>query len=94
METFFMFGKYSFEGLKEISGSRTKAAEEKINSLGGEVDTMYALVGEKDLVLIVKFPDIKQAIKASIALSKMTGISFSTSQALAVEEFDSLTNDL
>jgi uncharacterized protein with GYD domain len=41
-------------------------------------------------VLIVTFPGIEQATKASIALSKMTKISFTTSPAIPVEDFDKI----
>jgi uncharacterized protein with GYD domain len=51
---------------------------------------MYSLLGEKDLVFILTFPGIEQAMKASVALSKMTGIAFTTYPAISVEEFDRL----
>ena len=94
MATFFMFGKYSSEALKGMSAERTDRIVSLINKLGGEVNSMYALMGEKDLVFIVNFPGIEQAIKASVALGKSTGISFTTSQAVTVEEFDKIISDI
>jgi hypothetical protein len=47
---------------------------------------MYAMVREKNLILISVFPGVKRAIKASIALSKLTGISFTTSPAVPIDE--------
>jgi uncharacterized protein with GYD domain len=90
MATFFMFGKYSSEALKEMSAERTEKAVSLIKKVGGEVDSMYALLGERDLVLIVDFPELEQAIKASVALTKMTGVSFTSSPAVPVEEFDKM----
>jgi len=90
MATFFMFGKYSPEALKGISRERTKKAAKIIKKARGQVKGMYALMGERDLVLIADFPGAEQALKASVALSKMSGIGFSTSQALPVEQFDRL----
>jgi len=90
MGTFFMFGRYSSETLKEISAERTDKADKLVKKFGGEVTSMYALLGEKDLVFIVDFPGIEQAMKASVALSKLTGISFTTSPAVTVEEFDKM----
>jgi uncharacterized protein with GYD domain len=90
MATFFLFGRYSPEALKGISPKRTKEAENLIKKFGGKVESMYALIGEKDLVIISTFPGIEQAMKASVALSKMTGISFTTLPAVSVEEFDRL----
>ncbi len=94
MATFFMFGKYSSEAVKGISPKRTKAAEDVINKFGGKIASMYALLGERDLVIISTFPGVEQAMKASVALSKMTGISFTTLPAVAVEEFDKLMADV
>lgn len=37
MTTFFMFGKYSAEALKPMSGERTKKAFSLIKKFGGEV---------------------------------------------------------
>jgi uncharacterized protein with GYD domain len=94
MATFILFGKYSSEAFKGISAGRTEKSTKLINRFNGEIVSMYALLGEKDLVLIVKFPDTEHAAKASIALSKLTGIAFVTSQAIPVEEFDRMVADL
>ncbi|MDI6786716.1 MAG: GYD domain-containing protein [bacterium] len=94
MSSFLMFGKYSPEALKKISGKRTDKAVSLINSYGGEVISMYAMLGEYDLLLIVNFPSMEQAMKTSIALNKMTAISFTTSPAISVENFDKLSSDI
>jgi len=93
MAMFFMFGRYSSEALKGISSKRTKEAVSLIKKFGGDVKSMYALLGEKDLVFILTFPGIEQAMKASIALSKLTGIAFTTLPAVTVEEFDKLMTE-
>jgi uncharacterized protein with GYD domain len=93
MATYLMFGKYSSDAVGKISAERTKNAAAKIGDAGGEVKAGYALLGEKDLVLIVEFPGIEEAMKASVALSKLLGISFATSPAVSVEEFDKLVEE-
>ena len=90
MSTFLIFGKYSPEAGKKISKERTEKAISLFKKFGGEVESMYALLGEQDLVFIVNLPGIEQAMKASVALTKMTDISFKTSPAVTVEEFDKL----
>ena len=90
MATFLMFGKYSSQALKGISSKRTEEASSLIKRFGGEVKATYSLLGEKDLVIIVTFPGIEGAMKASVALSKMSGVSFTTSPAVTVEEFDKM----
>ena len=94
MITCFMFGNYTAESLKEISANRTMEAVTLIAELGGKVSAMYALLGGHDLVFIVHFPDVNRAIKASVLLSKLLDIPFSTSPAVAVEEFDALMAEL
>jgi len=94
MATFIMFGKYSVESLKGMNPERTTEVVSLINKYGGEVKSMYALLGNNDLVFIVDFPSTDVALKASVAANKITGISFTTSPAVTVEEFDSLTGDI
>lgn len=90
MQTFFLFGKYSAESLQKISAKRTKQAEKIVKDMGGKVNGIYALLGERDLVLIVSLPGLEQAIKASIALNRAPGIVFSTTPAVEVGAFDKM----
>jgi uncharacterized protein with GYD domain len=94
MATFLMFGKYTAQALQQMSAERTSSAVELIGKFGGEVQSMYATLGEHDLLLVVWFPGNEDAIKASVALAKMTGIAFSTAPAVTVEEFDQLMADV
>jgi uncharacterized protein with GYD domain len=94
MATFFMFGKYSSESLENMSAERTDKAVSLIKKFGGEVKSMYALLGETDLVLTVDFPGLEQALKASVALTKITHVSFTTSPAVAIEEFDKMIGEI
>jgi len=93
MKTFFMFGKYTSEAIREMSVERTQQAISEIRNLGGEITAMNALLGEYDLLFCVSLPDVEDAIKASVALNKLTGISFSTSPAVTVETFDQLMSN-
>ena len=90
MATFIMFGKYSQESIKQISAKRTEKAIELFKKNGGEIKSGYALLGKTDLVLIVELPDLGQAMKTSVALSKMLGISFTTAPAVSMADFDEL----
>jgi uncharacterized protein with GYD domain len=94
MNTFIMFGKYSSEAVQKMSPNRTKEGLILIKKFGGEIQAMYALLGEIDLIFVLTFPGIDQAMKASVALSKMTGISFTTSPAVSVGEFDKMMTDI
>jgi uncharacterized protein with GYD domain len=88
MAKFLMLGKYSQEAIKGITAERTNKVVDTIAKAGGKVNSMYALLGNYDLAFIVDFPGNKEAIKASVALTKLTGIGFTTSPAITVEEFD------
>ena len=90
MSIFLMFGKYSSEAMKKISPDRTEKAREVIQKNGGKIISMYAVMGEHDLVLTIDFPDADKAIATSVALYKLTGIHFTTSPVVDVEQFDKL----
>jgi len=90
MAIFMMFGKYSPGAMEGISQERTEKAVEVIESNGGKVISMYAVMGEHDLVFTLDFPDAESAFAASVALNKLTGIGFTTSPVVDVEMFDSL----
>ena len=90
MAKFYLFGKYSQEALKNISAERTKKVQEAIEKSGGKVISMDILLGEKDLVIVADLPNTASAMKTSIALTKLTGIGFSSSPAITVDEFDKL----
>ena len=93
MPIFMMFGKYTREGMKGISAERTEKANAMIEKLGGKVVSMYAVLGEDDLVLTLDLPDAEAAMAASIALHKLTGVAFRTSPVVEVEKFDKLIGE-
>jgi len=90
MPIFMMFGKYSSEALKGVSAKRTDRAVAVIQKHGGDIKSMYAVLGEHDLVLTIDFPNEEQALLASVALYRLTGIHFTTSPVIEVEKFDTL----
>lgn len=94
MDKFIMFGKYSTEGLRDISAQRTAQARELVAQRGGRVRDIYALFGEYDLIFIVELPNMTDAMKTAVALGQLTGISFSTCAAVSVEQFDKMAEDL
>jgi len=51
------------------------------------------VLGEHDLVFIVEFPTVEEAMVASVGLHRLTGISFTTSPVVDVERFDKLIGD-
>ena len=90
MATFLMFGKFTSGAEGKISAERTKKTAALISDLGGEIKAAYALLGETDVLLIVELPGMNEVMKASVELTKLLGIAFTTSPAVRVEEFDKL----
>ncbi len=88
MAKFMMLGRYSAQAIKGIAADRTKKAVDIIEKNGGKVVAMYALLGRYDLALIVELAGIKEALKTSVAITKLTDIGFTTLPALPIEEFD------
>jgi uncharacterized protein with GYD domain len=93
MATYVMFGRYTMEGMKGITAERTSRATALLKKYGGEIKAGYALLGKDDLLLITEFPSAEQALKGSLALAKLTGISLTTSPAVTMAEFDKLAAD-
>lgn len=94
MAKFLMYGKYSSGALKELSVQRTDKAVALIKQFGGQVDAMYATLGDVDLLFVLDLPGTDEAMKVSVALTKQTGISFSTAPAVTVQEFDKLMGEI
>ena len=94
MGTFFMFGDYTPDSLKDMSAERTDKAKALIEKFGGTFKAGYALLGDKDLVMIVEFPNKETAMKTSVALSKKLGIGFSTYPAVTFADFDNLLTEI
>ena len=90
MPIFMLFGKYTSESLKGVSSKRTEQAISLIEKNDGKVISMYAVLGEHDLVFTLDFPDAEKAMAASVELNQLTGISFTTSPVVEVEKFDRL----
>ena len=88
MATFFMFGQYSRDSIRSISAKRTEKADSIIKGYGGTLRSVYALLGEHDLVIIAELPGIQEALQVSVELTKDSGISFASVPALPVADFD------
>jgi uncharacterized protein with GYD domain len=93
MTSFFLFGSYTQEALDGIDAERTKRAEEVIKGYGGTLKSVYALLGEYDIVMIVDLPGVPEAMQVSITLTRDTGIAFTSCPAVAVAEFDRLAQE-
>ena len=94
MTSFFLFGSYTQDALDGIDAARTKKAEEVITGFGGKLRSVYALLGEYDIVMIAELPGVPEALQVSIALARDTGIAFTSCPAIAVADFDRLATEV
>jgi len=92
MTTFFMYGDYTKESLEGISAARTRKANAVVRKHKGKTKGIYALLGEHDLVLIVELPDVETAMQVSMELTRLTGVSFSSTPAVDVKAFDEIAS--
>jgi uncharacterized protein with GYD domain len=94
MTTYIFYGRYTMDALKGMSPERADTAVEAIEQCGGQVEGMYATLGKYDLVFILSFPSVEDAMKCSVVLARITGITFTSSPAVPVEQFDQMMSDL
>ncbi len=90
MALYMMFGTYNPGSTHNISAERTERAGALIEREGGTIKAGYALLGKTDLLLVVDFPNTPQVVRTSIALGNMLGVTFTTTPAVTIEEFDKL----
>ena len=90
MATYVMMGRYTTQGLQGLSADRTVLARAIYEKHGGTMQTMYGLLGGTDLMVIADLPDTAAAMKASMAMTKLTGVGFATMPAVDIAEFDRL----
>lgn len=88
--TFLMAGRYSAEAVKQISAERSGLASQIVGQCGGRIVDGYATLGDNDLLMVMEFPGVSNVMKASIELNKALGISFASTAALPVDDFDKL----
>jgi uncharacterized protein with GYD domain len=90
MALYAMLGRYGSGSLGAASANRTKEAHATAKKHGGAIQAIYALLGKHDLLMLAEFPGNEEAMEASVALTKQTGIAFQTFPAVPVERFDLL----
>jgi hypothetical protein len=54
----------------------------------------FALLGDRDIMLLVNLPTNTEAIQVALAIARLTGASFSTYPAISMDEFDRIAEEL
>lgn len=96
MPIYITLWKYTRDGLVDIHNTRARFAGVKkiIESQGGKLREIYALIGEYDIITIVEMPN-KSALTAAILKICASGrITANTLTAMHVEEFLKITDEV
>lgn len=88
MQTFFFFGTYTPESIREVNRELTSLAVGTFEEHNGHIKSMHVVMGPYDLVILATLPGNKDAMEVSLKLSQRLGIRFCTCPALAAEHFD------
>ncbi|MBI3678419.1 MAG: GYD domain-containing protein [Proteobacteria bacterium] len=92
MAKFMVEASYSPEGvqglMKEGAASRATALKKAAASLGGKLDAIYWVLGERDALVIVDFPDAVSAAGFAIAVSSTHFAETRTTCLLTAAEID------
>ena len=86
---------YSVTGLKglvqEGGSARRDAIIAAVESVGGNVESLYFAFGEDDLYVIIDVPDRASATALGLHIAAAGGIKWSTTALLTPEEVDEAT---
>ena len=93
MPKFIMCGSCPPEALREVGVGYKEKVVEVISEYNGSVDAMYSMLGEFDLIIFADLPDIESVMNVSMELNKLTGIAFSTSLAVELQELLKMRED-
>ena len=94
MQTYYLLGKYTPDAIRDISTDRTRRATEIVQHSGGEILLINALLGPYDVAIVAKFPGNVEATRASLAITRMTGIAITTCPAMPIDDFDRLASEV
>lgn len=90
MQTFFLLGRYTTAALSDAEPERTDEIVGIIEDLNGQIQSIHAVLGLYDIIIIVNLPDNPTAMRASLEMARTTGIQFCTLPAISVNRFDEL----
>jgi uncharacterized protein with GYD domain len=89
MASYILFGSYSPDAVHKISAGRTKELQSALKEAGAEIKETCALLGgQYDVLVKIEVPGVKEAMKASIQATRLTGMNFTTCATVDIEEFD------
>jgi uncharacterized protein with GYD domain len=96
MPLFITLWKYTAEGMRDIhnTAKRFEAVKKIIEGNGGKLVSIYGLVGEYDVITIMELPNKSKLVSTILKIASSGRIVPKTLQALPLEEFLSITNQV
>lgn len=96
METYFILGNWTQQGMAEIKSSRERigTAREALERTGGKWLGWYMLIGRYDFAVILQVPDVKVVSQFLLAIGALGNARTETLQALTESEFGDLLASL
>lgn len=92
MPKYLVRGNYVGSGvaglLKEGGTARRDAAQAAIESVGGNLDSMYYAFGDTDVVAICDFPDDASAAACSLLINSSGAVAISLTPLMSPEDLD------
>lgn len=92
MSKYMIRASYTQQGLhgliQEGGSSRRAAITRAVESVGGELESIYYAFGEEDVYIILEMPDHASVAGLSLAISAAGGIACNTTVLLTPEEID------
>jgi uncharacterized protein with GYD domain len=89
METYFILGNYTQQGVDKIkeSPARIESARKAIEAAGGKLLSWHLTMGRYDFVVITESPDAKTAASVLLAVGAQGNMRSETMRAFTEEEF-------
>ena len=93
MPTYIQLYRWTDQGIRTVKDSpdRVAAAQQAIQSMGGDLKAIYITLGEYDFVGVLDAPDDETAAKFALALSSAGNVRTETLRAFSLDEFRQLT---
>ena len=93
MTTFVTLWRYTKDGLVDMkrTSERFDVVKKLITDAGGNLVTVYGLIGEYDVMTIMEMPDEKAAMATILKICSKGRVIPMTMTALSIEEFLKIT---
>ncbi len=96
MQTYLGLLQWTKEGLDKIkdSPSRLDTAKKAFESAGGKIISVFLLMGEYDMAIVVEAPDDTTMARVTLSLASRGGVRTVTHRAFTEDEYRKIISSL